>query len=325
MQDADAEARRQAACSPAGHGEAIRRCAPSSSSTVSSTGWSTPSAPATRCWPMRRCRCWRRKMRAHRDRSLGSHRGRARMRERRQRPDHCRGCAPTSSTPSSAKRKLSTEATDACGSSSSDLASRAISGRAVAGGDFVGYRRSASIADADFRDRAMSRSTAYDAALVCMPGRAEDRDCSTICSITASMRWSRSRCVADDDAALDAARDDGAPARRGLLHRLQSPLRAAFRAHARPRRIRRARHDLSLPHVLRQRHRAAGAQFATGATRARACCTISARICSTPRGSGSAISARSFRIDLGRSLREPRARPCRLRAPRAAARGSNSR
>ena len=59
--------------------------------------------------------------------------------------------------------------------------------------------------------------------------------------------------------------------------------------------IGRARRDLSLPHVLRQRHGAAGARLRPGATRARACCPISARICSTPAASGSAISSDEFR------------------------------
>ena len=68
--------------------------------------------------------------------------------------------------------------------------------------------------------------------------------------------------VADDEAALARlAAGRARQARRRALHRLQSPLRAAFRAHARPRRVGRARRDLSLPHVLRQRHGAAGAQF----------------------------------------------------------------
>ena len=48
---------------------------------------------------------------------------------------------------------------------------------------------------------------------------------------------------------------------RGLLYRLQSSLRTAFRAHARGAGVWRARAGLSVPHVLRQRHRAAGAQF----------------------------------------------------------------
>ena len=65
-----------------------------------------------------------------------------------------------------------------------------------------------------------------------------------------------------------------------------------YRAHARPDQIRRARRDLSLPHVLRQRHRAAGARLGVARPRRRRAAGSRARICSIPRASGSATSAR---------------------------------
>ena len=111
--------------------------------------------------------------------------------------------------------------------------------------------------------------------------------------------------------------------RRRALYRLQSPLRAAFRAHARSRQIRRAGPDLSLPHVLRQRHGAARAQFRLARSRRRR-----ARRSRLARARYGAVLVRRHRrcvLDrIGRLLREPQPRPRRVRGPTARARSWNS-
>ncbi len=110
--------------------------------------------------------------------------------------------------------------------------------RRVAGADFVA---AVDPVNAEARVPARSRtcrSTSYDAALVCIPDEPKVELLDLPARRTASTCWSRSRCGRRDDGdivALEAlARAQG----RRLLHRLQPSLRAAFRAHARPDRAR---------------------------------------------------------------------------------------
>ena len=149
------------------------------------------------------------------------------------------------------------------------------------------------------------------------PRRSRRSNCSAICIEHGKHVLVEKPLVAEDEAALARLQQDARAKGVVLLHRLQSPLRAALRAHARSGRVRRARPHLSLPHVLRQRHGAAGAQFRLARSGRRRARPISARICSIRRGSGSATSAtrsRSYRPTASRTAPRPR----RVRGPRRA-------
>ena len=232
------------------------RSTASSSSTASSTGWSMPSAPATRCSPMPRSPCSPTATPAIAT-ILGTMAAACEC--------ECDGNIPV--TPDDVRvedrrRRAADGAALSVRPMRVVVAGLGVQGhkrRRIAGDDFVAAvdpvnpeARYRSIADVPLAD--------YDAVLACIPDEPKIELLQLLPRATASTCWSKSRC-GRSTTARSRARGAGAPQRRRLLHRLQSPLRAALRAHARPDRVGRARHDLFLPHVLRQRHGAAGARF----------------------------------------------------------------
>ena len=237
---------------------------------------------------------------------LGSMAAAVRMRVRRQHAGHGRTTCAAQDRRSRATQLRAHEDRHACESSSSDSACRVTSA-----GASPAPTTSASVDPVEPGGRLPRHSRTCRWTATTRRWRAfptsRRSSCSATAWATASTCWSKSRSAAasdDDLTELEAlARAQG----RRLLHRLQSPLRAAFRAHARPDRRRRAGQDLSLPHVLRQRHGAAGARIRPGATRAPACCPISARICSIP--------ARFWFGDIGDEFRDRR-RPTASRTAR---------
>ncbi len=166
--------------------------------------------------------------------------------------------------------------------------------RHAAGADYVASVDPVN-ADADYRTSETCRSRATTRLLACIPDEPKVDAAATTAATTASTSWSRSRCGRNTMPTSPSWSDSRAATMRRDLHRLQPPLRAALRAHARPDRFGISSGRSMLPHVLRQRHGAAGARIRPGATRAPACCPISARICSTPAGSGSATCRIRFR------------------------------
>ena len=164
--------------------------------------------------------------------------------------------------------------------------------------------------EADYRSIADVPLDAYDAALACIP------DEPKIELLTYLLGNGKHVLVEkpllgrrDEDAIARRSQATGAAQRRRLLHRLQPPLRAAFRAHARGDRVGRARPHLFTAGCSTATARRGWCATRPGATRAPACCPTSARICSTPASSGSARIDRPISgVVVGRPFREPRAR-----------------
>ena len=102
----------------------------------------------------------------------------------------------------------------------------------------------------------------YDAALVCTPDEPKIEMLRYLLGNGKHALVEKPLHAAKRRRAGTALEAHGARDRRGLLHRLQSPLRAALScACATLIEVGRARPDLSLPDVLWQRHRAAGARL----------------------------------------------------------------
>ena len=142
------------------------------------------------------------------------------------------------------------------------------------------------------------RWTAYDAALVCIPDAPKIELLRYLLEHGKHVLVEKPLCGTNDDdlRALEAlARRTGALCYTAYNHRFE-PHFVRMRELLATGEL---GSDLSLPHVLRQWHRTAGAQLGLarhGRRRARA---ISARICSTPSASGSATSPSSFPDRLG--------------------------
>ena len=244
-----------------------------------------------------------------------------RMRARRQHPGHARRC------PQQDRRGRAPDRTSArlqrCASSSSGLGVQGHKRRARCRRRLSSRSVDPVNAEADYQRIEDVPLDRYDAVLACIP----DEPKIELLSYLRRQRQARAgreaavgRATTQTSSTLERTR---AAQRRRLLHRLQSSLRAALRAHARPDRVGRARRDLSLPHVLRQRHGAAGARLGLarpgrgGAARSR---LASAR---HRAASGSAISTTTFASIVGARVREPRARPCRHRAAKRRGRASS--
>ena len=203
---------------------------------------------------------------------------RLRMRVRRQRSDHARRRAPQARRTSSAGCQLRLE----------ELMLRVI----VVGLGVQGNKRRRSPARIlsprsirQIRTRlprpcATCRSTRYDAALCACP-TSRRSSARLICSRTASMCWSKSRCGPMRTTALERSSRRWRAKRRRLLHGLQSPLRATFRAHARSGRVGRTRARSIGAACSTATARRGWCATRPGATRAPACCPTSVRICST--------------------------------------------
>ena len=188
--------------------------------------------------------------------------------------------------------------------------------RRFAGSDFVASVDPCAIPRPTSGICARFRSTHTTRRCFAFPTRRRS-NCSVICVEHGKHVLVEKPLVAERRGGAHAAAAGRARQRRRALHRLQSPLRAALRAHARSGRIGRARPDLPLPHVLRQRHGAARAQFRLARSRrrrARRSRLAPARYC--------AVLVRRHRrrfLDrIGRLLREPQPRPCRVRGARRA-------
>ena len=292
VQDADPQARRHAACSPAAHGdhEALAR---SSSSTASPTAWSTPSAPATRCSPMRRCACWRRKCEVTAS-ILGSMAAACECETRRQHPGHAsRTCTDKlDAVEREAQLRCSGRP---CASSSSGSASRATSAGASPA-PTSSPRSIRSIREADFRAIADVPLDATTRRSLCIPDEPKIELLGYLLGNGKHVLVEKPLCRGRRGGARAAASGTRATQGRRLLHRLQSPLRAALRAHARSGQLGRAGRASTAAACSTATARRGSCATPPGATRAPACCPISARICSTPRASGSATSARISRL-----------------------------
>ena len=269
--------------------------APSSWSTASPSMWSTLWGPAMHCSPMRPSRCWRTSPK-------WPLRSSARMAAALEceadgnipigRPETCCG-----------KHRACREAVALRVEQTGHSLMRVV----VAGLGVQGHKRRR-VAGADFvaavdpvnpkRDIARSkmfRSPSYDAVLACIPDEPKINVLAYLLGNGKHVLVEKPLWAGDEDDIdrLEAvARSNGAVCYTAYNHRFEPHFVRMRERH----RVGTARRALSLPHVLRQRHRAARARIRNGAIRAPASCPISARISSTPRVSGSATSARISRV-----------------------------
>ena len=198
--------------------------------------------------------------------------------------------------------------------------------RRFAGADCRRLRRLRSIREADYRAIcARCRSTRYDAALLCIP----DAPKIELLGYLRRARQARARRKAAGRRRTRQRLDAAAAARARQGRRAATPptTTASSRtscACAISSQSGALGTHLPLPHVLRQRHGAARARLRLARPGRRRARPISARTCSTPARFWFGDIGERFSLVIGRPLREPRARPRRVRGRRRAARSSSS-